>query len=178
MDNGLSIFGGLAGIGALAAGIGFAYSQFRSGASKAKDDLIQTLRDTAIAEKVEKERLAAENTKITNLHQIQINSLNEKLGKLQGLYEASESSKKEYLAILQGRDPAQQKFMELLTNAAMANNKQILEGQKYMTETTKILVEIRTFMKNLNDRANETRDWHKKIDTATKKETGKPLRTT
>ena len=148
MENGLNLFGGLAGIGALAAGIGFAYSQFRSGANQAKDDLIETLRDTALAEKVEKDRLAAEKTNIITSHQTQLNELNNKIGKLQGLYEANEKEKANYLQILQGRNPEQVKFMEYVTTVSG-------ESAKYMKETSEILVELKTFMKELNDRHKE-----------------------
>ena len=46
MEEGLNVFGGFAGIGALMAGIGFAYAQFKSGGSKAKDELIATYKET------------------------------------------------------------------------------------------------------------------------------------
>lgn len=107
-----TVIGLLAGAGALIAGIGFAYAQFMTGTNKAKDDLIQTLRDAAEAEKGKAERLAVDKNLLTTSHQQQINELNEKIGKLQGLYEASEANKQEYLKILQGRDPQQQEFMK------------------------------------------------------------------
>lgn len=180
MENGLNILGILTGIGALSAGLGIAYAQFRSADNKeslkTKDDLIVTLRETALAEKDKAERLAEEKVTLINSHQEQINLLNNKIGKLQGLYEANEQQKKEYLAILQGRDPSQQKFMELMVAAAKNSTQLTDASQKYMRDTTIILGEIRTFMEALNKKADATEAWHDDIDKATKADSGKPLR--
>lgn len=131
----MDAFGGLAGIGVLFGGLGFAYAQFRSGSGKAKDDLIQTLKDTALAEREKASQLAKEKMEQSQFHQTQINQLNEKIGKLQGLYEESKDRNKEYLAILQGRNPEQQKFMTYLTEVAS-------ESAKYMKESSEILQKI------------------------------------
>lgn len=170
------IVGIFVGLGTLIAGCGFAYAQFKSGGDKAKDDLIQTLRDTATAERIEKERLAGEKVTLVNSHQTQINALNERIGKLQGLYEASEANKKEYLAILQGRDPAQKAFMELLTKAAQQSNEVTLQSQKYMTDTIKVLHEIRTFMETLNRNSTANNKFLSEVGEATAKEEGNVLR--
>lgn len=148
MDQSLSIFGGLSGIGVLAAGFGFAYSQFRSGGSKAKDELITTLKETAQVEHAKAVRLENEMQTLTQSHQTQLNELTIKIGKLQGLYEASEANKKEYLAILQGRDP---KLQETLN-------------------------EIRGFLKKLTEQANTNEHRNEQIDKDTRKQVGKFLR--
>lgn len=170
------IIGIFAGLGTLIAGSGFAYAQFKTGGDKAKDDLIQTLRDTATAERVEKERLAEEKITLVNSHQTQINQLNERIGKLQGLYEASEQSKKDYLAILQGRDPAQKAFMELLTKAAMSSNEVTAQSQKYMADTIAILGEIRTFMAGLNESSTANQKFLSEVAHDTKSGEGETLR--
>lgn len=169
MEEAFSLFGGLAGIGVLAAGIGFAYAQFKSGANKAKDDLIQTLKETATVEKEKAEGLAAEKITLVNSHQEQINELNNKLGKLQGLYEASETSKKEYLNILQGRSPEQVKFMEYVTKVAS-------ESAKYMKDSSEILQEIKTFMAIMNGELAKGNRFNKEVEEATAHDEGKVLR--
>lgn len=148
MDQSLSIFGGLSGIGVLAAGFGFAYSQFRSGGSKAKDELIKTLKETVSVEHEKSTRLENEMQTLAQSHQTQINELTIKIGKLQGLYEASEENKKEYLAILQGRDPGLQQTLN----------------------------EIREFLKKLTEQSNTNEHRNKLIDRDTRKEVGKFLR--
>lgn len=137
----MEAFGGLAGIGVLFGGLGFAYAQFRAGSGKAKDDLITTLKDTAVAEREKAKQLAKEKMEQSQFHQTQINQLNEKIGKLQGLYEESKDRNKEYLAILQGRNPEQQKFMEYLTQVAS-------ESAKYMKELSEILRKINHHIEN------------------------------
>lgn len=142
----LNLFGGFAGLGVLMAGIGFAYAQFKSGAGKAKDDLINTLKESIDAEKAVAERVSKEKNEILASHQLQINQLTEKIGKLTGLYEASEARNKEYVAILQGRSPEQKQFMEFMVNAATESSKTTLAAQDYMKNTAEILSEIKTFM--------------------------------
>ena len=170
------IIGVFIGLGTLIAGSGFAYAQFRSGGDKAKDDLINTLKESVDVERAKSTRLMDEKAVLVNSHQIQINELNSKIGKLQGLWEASEASKKEYLAILQGRDPAQQKFMEIVLKQIDENAKTAPKAMEYMTETTKILMEIRTFMENLNDSSKENRKFLSEVAVDTAHEEGKPLR--
>jgi ABC-type Fe3+-citrate transport system substrate-binding protein len=142
----LNLFGGFAGIGVLMAGLGFGWSQFKSGAGKAKDDLIKTLQESIDAEKAVADRLNKEKNEILTSHQTQINQLTEKIGKLTGLYEASEARNKEYVAILQGRSPEQTKFMEFMVNAAKESAKTTSVATKYMQDTTEILGEIKSFM--------------------------------
>jgi len=149
------IIGVFVGLGTLIAGLGFAYAQFKSGGEKAKDALIDTLKETALVEREKATRLAAEKATIVDSHQGQINDLSNRIGKLQGLYEAAEANKKEYLSILQGRDPQQKVFME---------------------ETTKILVEIRTFIEKLNKDSNSNRKFLDDVDDATAQGKGKVLR--
>lgn len=140
----MEAFGGLAGIGALMAGLGFAFAQFKAGGNKAKDELIATLKETAVAEREKAAQLAQEKNIIIASHQTQINSLNEKIGKLQGLYEAAEQRNKEYLSILQGRAPEQTEFMKFVTTVATNH-------VSYMKETSVILKDVKEFMEHMKD---------------------------
>lgn len=107
----MDAFGGFAGFGVLVAGLGFAYAQFKAGASKAKDDLISVLKDTAAVEKEKSTRLIEEKATLIKSHQEQLNELNKQIGILQGKAEANEKKMNEYLTILQGKSPDQEKFM-------------------------------------------------------------------
>lgn len=124
------------------AGLGFAYSQFKAGGGKAKDELITTLKETVTIERDKGSRLAEEKNMLIASHQTQINTLNEKIGKLQGLYESAEQRNKEYLSILQGRSPEQIKFMDYITKVADQNT-------IYMKESTTILKDVKDFMENM-----------------------------
>lgn len=164
------------GLGTLIAGCGFAYAQFKTGGDKAKDDLIGTLKESLTVEKDKNTMLEQEKVSLIDSHQKQINSLNEKFGKLQGLYEAAETSKKEYLAILQGRDPQNQKFMEVVLKQIEEGQKQQPAVQQYMVETTKILMEIKNFMATLNESSSANRRFLSEVDEATRTGEGAPLK--
>lgn len=141
MENALNIFGGLSGVGVLAAGIGFAYAQFKSGANKAKDDLILTLKETAVVEREKAERVSAEKLTLMNSHQTQINELNKQIGILQGTLQANDTKLKEYTDILQGRSPEQAQFMEFMIKSTKENSECI----KFSTDILRqIQVEINT----------------------------------
>lgn len=144
MQEGLNIFGGFAGIGVLAVCIGFAYTQFRSGANKAKDDLVETLKESLEVEKDKVKMLTEEKNTLIVSYQQQLNVMNEKIGKLQGLYEASEKRNKEYLEILQGRSPEQTQFMQLMTTTSR-------DATIYMRDTSAILQDIKKFMGSMNN---------------------------
>lgn len=149
------IVGIFIGLGTLVAGIGFAYAQFKTGGDKAKDDLIKTLRDTATAEKAERERLASERTELITSHQLQLTQLNKDFSELKGRFDEQTKRAQEYKELLQGRDPAQQKFMEIVMKQIEENQRTAPQVQKYMQETTKILTEIKKYIENTNKR-NET----------------------
>ena len=138
-----TIVGIFAGIGLLIAGIGYGYAQFRTGANKAKDELVETLEKQLEIEREKTKQWEAEKQTLVASHQTQLNKLTQDVGKLQGLNEANEKKIKEYQDILQGRDPAQQKFMEIVLKAIEAN-------QSFMEKTTDILSEIKIFMGDLN----------------------------
>lgn len=172
----MEAFGGLAGIGVLFGGLGFAYAQFRSGAGKAKDELISTLKETATAERDKAAQLAKEKVEQSQFHQTQINQLNEKIGKLQGLYEESKDRNKEYLAILQGRDPDQKKFMEIMSQAITEGAKVNAEAQKYMKDTSQILDEIKTFMKIMSGEVAKANLFNQEVVSDTAHNEGKVLK--
>lgn len=142
MDHTFSI---LSGVGVLAGGLGFAYAQFKSGANKAKDDLVHTLRESL---DVEKNKIK----ELTETYGTQINTLNKEVGRLQGLHESNERKIKEYMEILQGRNPEMEKFMIEIT--ATSRN-----AEKYMENSTKILSELIILNKNTKSRLdNATKD--------------------
>jgi len=151
----LNLFGALSGIGVLCAGLGFAYSQFKAGASKAKDELVDTLKETALAERAKSNQLTEEKSTLIKSHQEQINELNLKLGVLQGKAEANEKKMHEYLEILQNRDP---------------------DYQNYMKQTTETLVEIRNFMRKLNEGVQAGTDFNNGVLETTAHGGGEPVR--
>lgn len=157
IESVFSHLGGMAGVGVLAGGLGVAYSQFKSGGNKAKDELIETLKESAVAEKNKADRLAQEKVTLMNSHQLQLNSLTEEIGKLKGLYQAAEKRSEDMLKILQGRNPEQEQYMK--------DMREFTKGVAlYMKDSSEVLAGMKTFMTKLNEKAqtNETRN--EKID--------------
>lgn len=146
------IFALLSGIGVLMAGLGFGYSQFKSGSGKAKDDLVETLEKQLQIEKETTKQLEMEKTTLINSHQEQLNTMRQELGKLQGLHQANEQKIKEYTELLQGRSPDQEAFMKLLTQSAT-------DGADYMKKTSVILDRI---SRNLDRREARSKGGEKK----------------
>lgn len=172
----LNTIGGLPGLGLLLAGSGFAYAQFKQGGTRAKDEVIATYKEQAVAEKERASRLAEEKTVLINSHQIQINELNNKMGKLQGAYEQSEKRNKEFLEIFQGKNPEQTEFMKYLTAVAADSAKFMLEGREYMRGTTEILNDIKTFMAVMNAEIAKGNMFNKQVMEDTKHGEGEVLR--
>jgi hypothetical protein len=129
----VGIFGGL---GVLIAGCGFAYAQWKGGGDKFKDNLIQTLKETADAEKQERERLAAEKTQLIISHQVQITQLQKETSELRGRLDEVTKQAGEYKSILQGRDPELSAFIKNVGQTAAV-------ADKVMPEVLKILQELR-----------------------------------
>lgn len=151
----LNTIGGLPGLGLLLAGTGFAYAQFKQGGSKAKDDLIDTLKETAMVERDKASRLAEEKQILIKNHQDQINELNKQIGVLQGRADANEKKMNEYLEILKGQSPQQITFMK---------------------QTTEILDKIASYMKLQNDEIAKGNDFNKQVEQDTADGVGQVLR--
>lgn len=177
----------IASVGSAIGIVIFAFSrvaQEREKADREKDaasqTLINILKETAEAEKVKAERLREENqaqkddfqkqiTELKEGHQKQINEIKVEMANLKALYEASERSKQEYLEILQGKNPEQQAFMKLLTDAAKQSNTTIDSSKKYMEDSLKVLGDIHKFMENLNKKAIANEARNKRVDAQNKK---------
>lgn len=131
------IIGIFTGLGILISGIGFGYAQFKTGASKAKDDLIKTLTQTLEIEKKKSEILNSEKNELVQSHQSQLNELVEKVGKLQGTIEAQDKKLEEYKEILQGRSPEQEKFMKFMVNGVKETSRILLDIKKEIKREVK-----------------------------------------
>lgn len=142
------IVGMFLGLGAMIAGCGYAYAQYKSGGEKYKDSLIETLKETADAERQERERLAKEKTELLLNHQQQITQLTKDQSELKGRLDEQSKKADEYKALLLGRDP----------------------------ELQKILSEIRSYLRTLTEQSNINQNRNEGIDEATKQEKGKVLR--
>lgn len=142
------IVGIFIGLGAMIAGIGYAYAQYKSGGDKYKDNLIDTLKATAEAERTERERLAKEKTELLMNHQVQITTLTKDQAELKGRLDEQSKKADEYKALLLGRDP----------------------------ELQKILSEIRSYLRTLTEQSNTNQNRNEGIDRSTQQEKGNVMR--
>ena len=151
-------------IAIILAGVAVFFTKFRELKDKSSRELIDTLKETAQAEREKAERLREENEKQRTYFQKEINDLKIEMANLKTLYETSEKSKQEYLEILKDKNPEQIAFMKLLTEAANQSKETITTSSAYMSESLKVLADIHKFMKTLNDKAIENENRNKRVD--------------
>lgn len=143
------IVGILAGIGVLAAGLGFAYAQFRSGSDRLKDSLINDLKEKLRLEQEKNVSLTEEKGTLIISHQKQITDLTQKVGKLEGLNESNEKKLDEYKAIFQNRNPELEGFLQ--------ENSLILKTiSTHMNTTNSVLEEVKIMLRHLNTTSTST----------------------
>lgn len=122
LENVKAIFTLLAGLGILGGGFGYLVSQFKEGSSKgikSAEDLMNFWKSQA-----EGYKLAMDEKDKVNSTKFE--ELNAKIGNIQGQLTEKERQNKEYLEILQNRDPETQRFQSTM-----------VESMKYMAEVLK-----------------------------------------
>ncbi len=123
------ILGSLAGLGLFFFGGGYLISKFKNGSKEEEAesrDLISSNDQIKEFYKQQNEDLKVINTELRS----KIEGLTREVGEIKGQLNAETSQKKEYLAILQNRDPETKKFMELLVKAVedqQVANKEMVE---------------------------------------------------
>lgn len=139
----LFIIASIAALGILAGGIGYVISSFKKGGRQERSDVISSAETFAKfwQEQAEgyKSMMESKDIKYTD----QINALSREVGELKGQLNAETQQKKEYLDILQNRDPETKKFMEFMVQATTtqaAINQEIIETLK---EIHKMVLEER-----------------------------------
>ncbi len=142
-------------IAIILAGVAFFFTKLRELKENASRELIDTLKETAVAEREKAERLRQENKEQLLEHQgqiaaleKQINDIKLELMAIKAQAESAEKSNQEYLKIIQGVNP----------------------------EMKAILTDIRDFMKSLDKKAVKNEKRNERVDSDTSKGKGKVLR--
>lgn len=122
---------------------GILYFKSKGGSQAAQDVInILNLRD------VEQKQIILD-------YQKKFEDIKHELGILQGQIQEKDKKIEEYMGILQGRDPEQIQYM--------ADMRKFTSGvATYMDSSTKSLKEVGKFMKELNQKSAESREWQKK----------------
>lgn len=136
-----TIFGLLAGSGALLAGMGFAYAQLKRGGSEADSKTIASLKEYIDTLEEKNKRLTEEKSRLINSHQMQLTELNKAIGVLQGRFDEQTKQLEIYKQLIQGRDP----------------------------EHMQVLKEIKEALQRLDDKSENNQDRNKGIDEAASK---------
>ena len=133
------IIGIFAGIGLMIGGCGYAYSTWRSGKNKYKDELITDLKSTLQIKEDEITRLNGEKTTLILSHQKQLTDMQKELSELQGAF--SELSKKsdDYKAILENRDPMTLSILtQIKDELATLNKGNVISAKALITAADKL----------------------------------------
>lgn len=146
----LYIITSLGSLGLVAGSIGYLVNSFRSGSKQEKGDVISSAEQLSQFWKDQAEgyKVMMEAKDIKNAEQI--NKLTGEVGELKGQLNAETAQKKEYLAILQNRDPETKKFMEFMIEAT--------------TTQTAINKETISILKEIHQMITEERDKELHID--------------
>jgi len=134
----LTIGGVVTFIALLAGGVGLAINAFRKRPRDEKNEVVNSANTIMEFWKNQAEQYKLIIDEKDRTHNEKITDLTRQVGELRGQLNAETSQKKEYLAILQNRDPETKKFMEHMVNAT--------ENQD------KILAEIFKMVKDEHDR--------------------------
>lgn len=140
----LTIVGIIGNIGLFAGGLGFLFSRFKKGNTEEKADVISSA-DQLVnfwKEQVEgfKEVIKELREKLdsqTKEFNVQLQAMGNELGQVKGQLEAEARQKKEYLAILENRDPATKQFMEHMVQATENQDKILQEIFKFLKPENK-----------------------------------------
>lgn len=142
---------GFGGLGVGASGLGYFWGKIKGGAKEAKAESTELVSsEQQIKEFYKKQNedlqvIIAEQTK-------QINELSREVGEIKGQLNAETAQKKEFLAILQGRDPQTQKFMEFMTQCMKDQTESHTKIVDKLMENGKMILEIHKMTKDEHER--------------------------
>lgn len=108
------IFESLASLGLLAGGVGYLMSQFRSGSKRQNNEIVNSSTEIINFYKTENESLKAIMLEKDKSNDAKFQQLTSEIGEIRGQLIEKEKQNKQYLDILQNRDPDTQQFQELL----------------------------------------------------------------
>lgn len=134
----LSAVGGFISLGILAAGFGYAYAQFKRGTNQQQTDAVES--ETQLT-KYWKDQVDGFKVMVTELNR-RVEVLSGELNQLKGQLVEKEKQNREYLAILQDRDPQTQTFMSDMT--------QFVKDQAvFQKDVHQTMVDIHAFMNSI-----------------------------
>lgn len=134
------IIGFFAGIGIMVAGCGYAYSAWKNGKNKYKDELIVDLKASLETKEKIITELNQEKTTLIISHQEQLTKLQKEMSALEARFEEQGKLIVEYKSILEGRDPATLKMLNDIKTGIDSLNEHQVASEKQTKEVAKTLL--------------------------------------
>lgn len=135
-----TIIGFFAGLGIMAAGCGYAYSSWKAGKNKYKDELITDLKATVAVKESEIIRLNQEKTVLITSHQAQLTKLQTELSELKGAFAEQSKKLEEYRAIFENRDPQTLETLMNIKKGIDSLNEHQVKSEKQTKRVAKTLL--------------------------------------
>lgn len=136
-----TIVGVFAGMGIMVAGCGYAYSSWKAGKNKYKDELILDLKTTLDIKEKEIVRLNEEKSTLILSHQSQLTELQKEFAALSARFDEQSKTIETYKALLEGRDPATLQMLTEIKNGIDMLNKYSMKSKERTEKVAKTLLE-------------------------------------
>ena len=138
-----TIVGFFAGLGICVAGCGYAYSSWKSGKNKYKDELIIDLKATITIKENEIIRLNEERTVLITSHQEQLTKLRTELSELKGRFDEQKEKLEDYKAIFENRDPQTLETLKEIKEGIISLNEYHTKSEKQTAQVAKTILNNR-----------------------------------
>lgn len=138
-----TLIGFFAGIGIMVAGCGYAYSSWKAGRNKYKDELILDLKATITVKESEITRLNQEKSVLITSHQAQLTKLQTELSELKGAFNEQSKKLDEYRMIFENRDPQTLETLKDIKDGILSLNKHEIKNDKQKKEVAKTILKTK-----------------------------------
>lgn len=132
-----TIIGIFIGAGVMISACGYAYSTWKSGKNKYKDELIADLKSTVTIKESEIVRLNQERTVLITSHQKQLTELQQDFAELKGRFDEQAKKLQEYREILENRDPKNTELLNEIKNGIVKLNAHHVEDAKALLKAAR-----------------------------------------
>lgn len=151
------IIAGIASLGGVIAAIGFIIYSLKKGGQEVVSSAGQLstfwkeqsdgFKQMLVAKEDAWQKLTAEKDAKT---QATINSLSKEVGELRGQLDAKASQAKEYLEILQNRNPEMKEFMTTMLGVAQVSQTFMLDNKTFQSKQGETMQQVLEFMQHIN----------------------------
>lgn len=135
-----TIIGIFAGIGLLVGGCGYAYSSWKNGSSRYKDETITDLKNVNEQKDIIIKKLNEEKSLLITSHQQQITIMQKQITELEVRLEEQGKKLTEYAAILENRDPKTLSMLAAIKDGIDTLNQHNIKSEKALFTAAKKVI--------------------------------------